>query len=72
MAPVMGAKEGNIALGPAKLTDAAFFGTHYRCHFTPIAAPDLSLIAHLPQSGHPDIGATVALFATFATLLDAK
>jgi spermidine/putrescine transport system ATP-binding protein len=63
---------GKIALGPAKLTDAAFFGTHYRCHFTPIAAPDLSLIAHLPQSGHPDIGATVALFATFATLLDAK
>ncbi len=61
---------GDLPLGPARLTDAAFFGTHHRCHFSPLAAPHLSLIAHLPQTGHPDIGAIVPLFATSPTLLD--
>ena len=61
---------GDLALGPARLTDAAFFGTHHRCHFTPLAAPDITLIAHLPQTGHPEIGAIVPLFATAPTLLD--
>ena len=63
---------GDIALGPARLTDAAFFGTHHRCHFTPVAAPALTLIAQLPQTGHPDIGAIVPLFATSPILLDSK
>ncbi len=62
---------GDIALGPARLTEAAFFGTHFRCHFAPLAAPDMALTAHLPQSGHPAIGSTVDLFATSATLLSA-
>ena len=61
---------GDLALGPARLTDAAFFGTHHRCHFTPIAAPDLTLIAHLPQTGHPEIGSIHALFATTPTVLE--
>ena len=61
---------GDLALGPARLTNAAFFGTHHRCHFTPLAAPGMTLIAHLPQTGHPAIGATVALFATSPYLLD--
>lgn len=63
---------GPIALGEARLTDAAFFGTHYRCHFTPTAAPDLSLIAHLPQAGHPPIGSLHPLFASDASLLPVK
>jgi spermidine/putrescine transport system ATP-binding protein len=63
---------GDIALGPARLQDAAFFGTHFRCHFTPLAAPDITLIAHLPQTGHPAIGATVPLFATTVALLETK
>ena len=62
---------GAVALGPARLTDAAFFGTHHRCHFSPIAAPDLILVAHLPQSGHPEIGSTHDLFATTTSLLPA-
>ncbi len=64
--------EGEIALGEARLTDAAFFGTHYRCHFTPTAAPDLSLLAHLPQAGHPVIGSLHPIFASHASLLPAE
>jgi spermidine/putrescine transport system ATP-binding protein len=63
---------GDLPLGPAVLTDAAFFGTHHRCHFAPIAAPDMTLIAHLPQTGHPDIGAIMPLFATSPTLLETR
>lgn len=61
---------GDLALGPARLIDAAFFGTHHRCHFAPLAAPDLTLIAHLPQSGHPEVGSVLPLFATAPTLLE--
>ena len=60
---------GDIALGPARLTDAAFFGTHHRCHFTPLAAPDLTLIAHLPQTAHPQINSVLTLFGTAPVLL---
>ena len=61
---------GDLALGPARLTDAAFFGTHHRCHFAPLAAPDLALVAHLPQTGHPEIGSVHDLFGTSPTLLE--
>ena len=60
---------GDIALGTARLTDAAFFGTHHRCHFSPLAAPTLTLIAHLPQTAHPDIGTVIDLFGTAPVLL---
>ena len=60
---------GAIPLGPARLTDAAFFGTHYRCHFSPLAVPDLTLIAHLPQTAHPEIGMVLTLFGTAPVLL---
>ena len=62
---------GDIPLGLARLTDAAFFGTHHRCHFSPLSAPDLTLVAHLPQSGHPEIGSVHPLFATTTVLLPA-
>ena len=61
---------GDLSFGAARLTDAAFFGTHHRCHFTLIAAPHLTLIAHLPQTGHPVIGTVVDLFATSFVLLE--
>jgi spermidine/putrescine transport system ATP-binding protein len=61
---------GDLLLGPATLTDAAFFGTHYRCHFTPLTAPNMSLIAHLPQSAHPNVGSTMTLCATAPVLLE--
>jgi spermidine/putrescine transport system ATP-binding protein len=60
---------GDIALGPARLIDTAFFGTHHRCHFSPLSAPDLTLIAHLPQTAHPAIGAIIDLFGTAPVLL---
>lgn len=63
---------GEIPLGEARLTDAAFFGTHHRCHFAPTAAPDLPLVAHLPQTGHPEIGSLHHLYATTAVLLPNK
>lgn len=45
--------EGNdrIELGEMEVQDAAFFGTHHRCHFTSDKLPDGTLItAHLPQT----------------------
>ena len=60
---------GDIALGPARLTDAAFFGTHHRCHFSPLAAPDLTLIAHLPQQPAPEVGSILSLFASAYVVL---
>ena len=63
---------GDIAFGQARLMDAAFFGTHHRCHFAPIAAPEMVLIAHLPQALRPEIGALHPLYATGPVLLPAK
>lgn len=60
---------GEIALGEARLMDAAFFGTHYRCHFAPLAAPDQLLIAHLPQNAAPAIGSVHPLFASAPVVL---
>ena len=38
------------ALGQATVSNSAFFGTHYRCHLAPNGAPDISIVAHMPQS----------------------
>ena len=62
---------GDIALGDARLMDAAFFGTHHRAHFAPLAAPDLRLVVHLPQTAHPEIGSVHALYATSPVVLPA-
>ncbi len=60
---------GDMPLGAARLTEASFFGAHHRCHFSPLAAPDLNLVAHLPQGNVPEIGAEVALFAQTPVVL---
>ncbi len=60
---------GEVPLGEARLTDAAFFGTHHRCHFSPSAAPDLSLVVHLPQAASPQVGSLHTLYATNPVLL---
>lgn len=62
---------GLLPLGPARLTDAAFFGTHYRCHFAPQASPDLTLIVHLPQGAAPTPGTVMQLSASTYVLLEA-
>jgi spermidine/putrescine transport system ATP-binding protein len=60
---------GHIPLGPAHLTDWAFAGTHYRCHFAPLAAPDLPLIAHLPAGSPPASDKPHSLYATTCTVI---
>ncbi|WP_333831059.1 ABC transporter ATP-binding protein [Pararhodobacter sp.] len=66
----IGTQPAALPLGPARLVDSAFFGTHHRCHFAPLAAPDLRLIAHLPQGAEPQPGMETPLFAHTHTLLE--
>ncbi|OOY11932.1 spermidine/putrescine ABC transporter ATP-binding protein [Thioclava marina] len=61
--------EGSFSLGRARLQEAAFFGTHHRCHFVPLNAPDLTLTVNLPQGAHPAPGAEVELFGRDPVLL---
>ncbi|MDU8945965.1 ABC transporter ATP-binding protein [Ovoidimarina sediminis] len=53
---------GGQGLGAARIVDAAFFGTHWRLHLEPEAAPGLPLIAHLPPDATPEQGAVLALY----------
>jgi spermidine/putrescine transport system ATP-binding protein len=41
---------GSLHIGLCKVEEAAFFGTHVRAHVAPLAAPDLRLVVHLPQT----------------------
>lgn len=50
-------------IGPARVRDAAFFGTYCRAHLVPEAAPDLTLVAHLPPDALPAEGAVLTLHA---------
>lgn len=50
-------------MGRATVTDAAFFGTHVRAHVTPLKAPDLTLVAHLPPDQLPAPGDEITLRA---------
>ncbi len=61
--------QGPLPLGPARLIDATFFGTYQRARFAPLAAPDLTLTAHLPQGMALEPGTELALHATAHVLL---
>jgi spermidine/putrescine transport system ATP-binding protein len=54
---------GSLRIGLCTVTDTAFFGTHVRVHVAPLAAPDLVLVVHLPQSEVPMVGAVLDLGA---------
>ena len=54
---------GDLPLGPARILDAAFFGTHVRAHLAPVSAPDLRLVMHLPQGAAPVVGEVIHLCA---------
>jgi spermidine/putrescine transport system ATP-binding protein len=54
---------GSLHIGPCKVEDAAFFGTHVRAHVSPLAASGLRLVVHLPQSQLPVPGAVLDLRA---------
>jgi spermidine/putrescine transport system ATP-binding protein len=54
---------GSLHIGLCQVREAAFFGTHVRAHVTPLTAPDLRLVVHLPQSHLPEPGAVLNLGA---------
>ncbi len=64
----MGTGDAAVRIGPARVRDAAFFGTHTRAHLIPEAAPDLVLIAHLPPAILPEPGAILHLSAEADTI----
>ncbi|MEM6480610.1 MAG: TOBE domain-containing protein [Pseudomonadota bacterium] len=55
--------EGHVRIGPARVTDAAFFGTYVRVHLVPDAAPELTLVANLPPGDIPEPGQALMLSA---------
>jgi spermidine/putrescine transport system ATP-binding protein len=55
--------DGDLALGPCEVLDAAFFGAHVRARLRPRVAPDLILVAHLPTGAPPARGEVVDLAA---------
>lgn len=57
------AEAGDFDFGAATVRDAAFFGTHVRAHVTPKAAPDITLVAHLPPSDPAALGSEISLRA---------
>lgn len=63
------APEGGFDLGPARVEDAAFFGTHIRAHMRSKAHPDLTLVAHLPAGAMPAAGADIDLRAHLDDIL---
>ena len=60
---------GTLLLGPCRITDAAFLGTHVRAHVAPLAAPAMSLIVHLPQAAVVAPGDVLVLYATDHVML---
>jgi spermidine/putrescine transport system ATP-binding protein len=63
------AGDNALLLGTATVKDCAFFGTHIRCHLTPLLATDLSLVVHMPQSARVAEGETVPLAVNMADIV---
>ena len=55
--------KGSLHIGLCKVEDVAFFGPHVRAHVTPLTAPDLALVVHLPQSEAVEPGGVLDLGA---------
>lgn len=55
------ARAGGAPLGEAVIRDEAFVGTHHRVQVVPQAAPDMVLVAHLPQGADARPGGQVRL-----------
>jgi spermidine/putrescine transport system ATP-binding protein len=62
---------GDLALGACRVADTTFFGTHIRAHVAPLAAPEVILTVHLPQTSAIVAGEVLALFATDHVTLEA-
>ena len=61
---------GALRIGPCRVGDLAFFGTHVRAHVTPLAAPGLVLVVHLPQSAMVEVGTVLDLGAESHVVLE--
>jgi spermidine/putrescine transport system ATP-binding protein len=62
---------GTLHIGLCKIEDVAFFGTHIRAHVSPLTAPDLRLVVHLPQSQPVEAGGVLDLGAeTYVVLTE--
>jgi spermidine/putrescine transport system ATP-binding protein len=55
--------QGTLRIGPCRIEDAVFFGTYIRAHVSPLTAPDLRLVVHLPQSPTVEPGGVLNLGA---------
>jgi spermidine/putrescine transport system ATP-binding protein len=55
--------KGTLHIGLCKIEDVAFFGTHVRAHVSPLTAPRLQLVVHLPQSQTVEPGGVLDLGA---------
>lgn len=53
----------------ADIIEGAFFGTHFRCHLKAAPAPELILIAHLPQSTQLQVGDSMDLLVNLADII---
>jgi spermidine/putrescine transport system ATP-binding protein len=62
---------GSLRLGPCRVVETVFFGTHLRAHVVPVAAPGLRLVVHLPQGAEVAVGAVMDLGATDFVVLEA-
>lgn len=63
-------EQGSLRLGPCRVEETTFFGTHLRVHLAPVRAPDLRLVVHLPQAATPDIGTVLDLGAESFVVLE--
>jgi spermidine/putrescine transport system ATP-binding protein len=54
---------GPLRIGPCRVDDLAFFGTHVRAQVSPLTAPDLRLLVHLPQAQAVKVGTVLDLGA---------
>ena len=54
---------GALRIGPCRVAETAFFGTHVRAHVIPVSAPDLRLVVYLPQTQAVEAGSVLDLGA---------
>ena len=54
---------GPLRIGPCRVLETAFFGTHVRAYVAPLGAADMRLVVHLPQSLATEVGAVLDLGA---------
>ena len=62
---------GGLVLGPCRVQEIGFFGSHVRAHVVPHSAPSLRLIVHFPQETDIAEGQTVNLAARDHVILEA-